>query len=49
MLARTSMALLLAGCRFFQQNMRNTLANVVVQMGLSSDEKGELLWKQRQS
>ena len=43
MLARTAMALLLAACRFFQQNMRNTLANVVVQMGVTATEKGELL------
>jgi MFS family permease len=45
MKARTSMCLLLAGCRFFQQNMRNTLANVVVQMGVTPTEKGALLSK----
>ena len=43
MLARTSMALLLAACRFFQQNMRATLGNVVVSMGVSNAEKAQLL------
>lgn len=47
MLARTLIPVLLAACRFFQQSMRNTLANVVVFMALdmpiTNADKGTLL------
>ena len=47
MLARTCIPLLLAACRFFQQSMRNTLANVVVFIAMDTPittaDKGALL------